>query len=135
LSWEKNYTDPSPHHIPLICNFLKYCPLIENPVEHFGHQLGNYRVFTSGKSIFDLATEIEIDEGTLNEIEQSNVILTLMYLTLSISFYRQLIGKFQILQYRTFTPRELSVKGLLSFMLQLVFRRLWVSILLLNESS
>ena len=73
-NWEKNYTEPRPHHIPLICGFLNYCPLIENPMKHFGHQLRNYRIFIAGKSIFDLATEIEIDEVTLSEIEQSNVI-------------------------------------------------------------
>ena len=48
--------------------------MIEKSVEHFGHQLRNYRIFTSGKSILDLATEIGIDEGTLNEIEQTNMI-------------------------------------------------------------
>lgn len=73
-NWEKNHTEPRPHHFPLICNFLKYCPLIEKPAEHFGHQLRNYRIFNSGKSIFDLALNIGIGEGTLSEIEQTNTI-------------------------------------------------------------
>lgn len=74
MNWEKNYTQPRAHHIPLICSFLSYCPLAKTPVEHFGHQLRNYRIFTTGKTIFELATDIGIDEGTLNEIEQSNII-------------------------------------------------------------
>lgn len=73
-NWEKNHTQPHLHHIPLICDFLTYCPLNENKTEHFGHQLRNYRLFTLGISIFDLATQIGIDEATLSEIEQTNII-------------------------------------------------------------
>jgi len=73
-NWEKNYTEPQPHHIPLICDFLGYYPLTEKPVKHFGHQLRNYRVFTAGKSIFDLAMQIGIAETTLCEIEKENTI-------------------------------------------------------------
>jgi len=73
-NWEKNYTEPRPHHFPLICDFLTYCPLAEKPAEHFGHQLRNYRIFNSGQNIFGLATEIGIDEGTLSEIEQTSTI-------------------------------------------------------------
>ena len=73
-NWEKNYTEPRPHHVPIICDFRGYCPLIDKSVDHFGHQLRNYRIFMAGKSIFDLASEIGIDEGNLNEIEQTNVI-------------------------------------------------------------
>lgn len=74
LLWEKNKVVPQPKFIAKINQFLGYCVLPNQTVEHVGNQLSLFRVQTLGLTIFELANVIGIDEGTLSEFEKTNII-------------------------------------------------------------
>lgn len=74
LLWEKNKVEPQAQSKSKINNYLGYCLLPKKPAQHFGHQLQLFRTNTIGKTIFELATDIGIDEATLTEIEYTNTI-------------------------------------------------------------
>lgn len=73
-NWEKGYKIPLDSHLPIICRFLGYCPIVEKSPEHFGHKLNLYRRYMRGQSLEDCASEIGIDPATLSMIESDNTI-------------------------------------------------------------
>lgn len=70
--WENNKTTPPVKYLPVICEYLTYCPI--QPVKNFGDQFKLWRTHTLGFTLKEATEKVGIYQKTLAQIEHKNTI-------------------------------------------------------------